>query len=171
MRGALWGRTPGLPQGRPGAPQALPPGRPSSCGPFLGNGPDGRRAPLAKSASAHAVASDARPRLRFPHSQFSLFSGSASVQCSFIRARPRSRFPHLQFSLFPFSAFRARTGVFSPVTPSRPRPAENFFYFPPAGAYPPRGKQPPCDVGSPPGTKSWEDLCMSLHIPGTTPRA
>ena len=107
------------------------------------NGPDGRRAPLAKSVSVHLVSFN-------------------SVQLGF---------PHLQFSLFPFSAFRARTAVFSPVTPSRPRPAENFFNFPPAGAYPPRGKQPPCDVGSPPGTKSWEDLCMSLHIPGTTPRA
>ena len=57
MRGALWGRTPGLLQGRPGAPQAFPPGRPSSCGPFLRNGPDGRRrAPSAKSASVHVVA-------------------------------------------------------------------------------------------------------------------
>ena len=72
MRGALWGRTPGLLQGRPGAPQAFPPGRPSSCGPFLRNGPDGRRAPLAKSASVHVVC--VSPLLHFTLRDFALLT-------------------------------------------------------------------------------------------------
>ena len=35
MGGSLWGRTPGVPQARPGASQAHRPGRPPSCGPIL----------------------------------------------------------------------------------------------------------------------------------------